>query len=827
MVVDILVSVSFTKRTLKQQDFPLVEGDYNTARLVFQFEEDVSDKRIVFKMGNTDGELVLLKDLDGDSIILSGYDENGNACSLFSTYGLYPFELVVYGNDSKLTSTPGWLNVSKRQVAIVDNTVKNHLPLFDTMVEYMQKFPQLKQDVEDLKSGGVDGKSAYEIAVGHGYTGTETQWLESLNGADGYTPVKGKDYFDGEDGVSPAVSVANITGGHRISITDKNGSKSFEVNDGEDGERGTSVLKVTTAPASYTTVTGGFTPTYRIALSTVLEQSNAEKVLIGDVLLYSYYHYSVGYVDSSYVYLASRVSIRGSTGAAGAAGKSAYQYAQDGGYAGTEAEFAAKLAAEQPLDDKWLYVSLPNSVDVKVNSEFKLYYRNVLSRDDVRLWVACYSATTNISAKYYDEYLSVTPLAAGNYNIPWKVYDNSFNELASGTMRIVAYAKTPVDTTKAIVIGDSTVNAGTMTNKAMALYTADGATLNLLGTRGTHEGRGGWTAKSYCTKATDSTYGVNPFYNNGFDFAYYMANQKYTDVQVVVLQLGINDIFQYKDTNYDNTEVFTYFDQMVNSILAYNNSIKVVVNLPITPNSNGTSFAETYGVSQLYWVYNRNIIRFAEELKKHYAGNGRIIISASNCVLDTKTQIRDGVHPTEEGYNALGQRLYEVLVSATDGAVVVIPFLDIMSRTLYKHMETTIQPEQARELSGEKCYTFASNGARSSSASNAITYNALSTNSFSISTSSASGYGVEFPLPMLEVGKTYTVKYTVDNANCRFYIGKYNADTTYNTYTQKTTVAGNLSWDFTVEEGFIYAVQWVPMTKNTTYTVTNISVTEK
>ena len=37
----------------------------------------------------------------------------------------------------------------------------------------------------------------------------------------------------------------------------------------------------------------------------------------------------------------------GATGATGAAGKSAYAYAQDGGYTGTEAEFAAKLAKEK------------------------------------------------------------------------------------------------------------------------------------------------------------------------------------------------------------------------------------------------------------------------------------------------------------------------------------------------------------------------------------------------------------------------------------------------------------------------------------------------
>ena len=38
---------------------------------------------------------------------------------------------------------------------------------------------------------------------------------------------------------------------------------------------------------------------------------------------------------------------KGATGATGADGKSAYSYAQDGGYTGTEEEFAAKLAAEK------------------------------------------------------------------------------------------------------------------------------------------------------------------------------------------------------------------------------------------------------------------------------------------------------------------------------------------------------------------------------------------------------------------------------------------------------------------------------------------------
>lgn len=55
---------------------------------------------------------------------------------------------------------------------------------------------------------GEDGKSAYEIALEHGFEGTETEWLNSLHGEngqpgkdgkDGYTPVKGVDYFTEAD----------------------------------------------------------------------------------------------------------------------------------------------------------------------------------------------------------------------------------------------------------------------------------------------------------------------------------------------------------------------------------------------------------------------------------------------------------------------------------------------------------------------------------------------------------------------------------------------------------------------------------------------------
>ena len=60
-------------------------------------------------------------------------------------------------------------------------------------------YQQLLQKIQSA-SKGLDGKSAFEIAVEHGFVGTETEWLESLKGVDGKDGVNGKDGCDGRNG---------------------------------------------------------------------------------------------------------------------------------------------------------------------------------------------------------------------------------------------------------------------------------------------------------------------------------------------------------------------------------------------------------------------------------------------------------------------------------------------------------------------------------------------------------------------------------------------------------------------------------------------------
>ena len=107
-------------------------------------------------------------------------------------------------------------------------------------------------DEFDVMNGvnGEDGDSptiaVSDITGGHVLTITDKNGTRSVNvlngedGEDGGPGPAGSPGTPGADGYSPTVAVTTITGGHRVTITDANGTHSFDVMDGEDGEGGSS-----------------------------------------------------------------------------------------------------------------------------------------------------------------------------------------------------------------------------------------------------------------------------------------------------------------------------------------------------------------------------------------------------------------------------------------------------------------------------------------------------------------------------------------------------------------------------------------------------------
>lgn len=212
-----------------------------------------------------------------------------------------------------------------------------------------------------------------------------------------------------------------------------------------------------------------------------------------------------------------------------------------------------------------------------------------------------------------------------------------------------------------LAIGDSTIDQDTMTNAMLSIFTQNNHTLTLLGTLGSglnkNEGRAGWSAKDYLTnRQYEGT--VNPFYNPTtatFDFSYYMTNQGYSAPDFVVIQLGINDLYNADYSGVDEaiTSAWNAIKTMVDSILTYNASIKIILNLPTAPNSDislHTNFLP---------LYQNSVIRYndyAQEQALLYS-ESKVRVSYCHLILNPETDIRDTVHPNTDGYTKMAEEV--------------------------------------------------------------------------------------------------------------------------------------------------------------------------
>ena len=105
-------------------------------------------------------------------------------------------KMSLFGYDAEATETVRATTVVKTlHIRPSGFDGENETPIPPTPDLYQQ----LLQKIQSA-SKGTDGKSAYEIAVEHGFAGTEAEWLESLKGVDGKDGVNGKDGCDGRNG---------------------------------------------------------------------------------------------------------------------------------------------------------------------------------------------------------------------------------------------------------------------------------------------------------------------------------------------------------------------------------------------------------------------------------------------------------------------------------------------------------------------------------------------------------------------------------------------------------------------------------------------------
>jgi hypothetical protein len=174
------------------------------------------------------------------------------------------------------------------------------------------------------------------------------QGVQGEQGPKGDTGADGKDGSSGKDGTSvtvKSVSESTADGGSNVvtfsdgkTLTIKNGSKGSTGSNGTNGTNGVSVSSVTQTTTS--SADGGsnvVTVTLSNGTTSTFTVKNGSKGSTG------------GKGDKG------DKGDTGATGAAGANGKSAYAYAQDGGYTGTETQFASDLSnTSKKVDSTYL-----------------------------------------------------------------------------------------------------------------------------------------------------------------------------------------------------------------------------------------------------------------------------------------------------------------------------------------------------------------------------------------------------------------------------------------------------------------------------------------
>lgn len=298
------------------------------------------------------------------------------------------------------------------------------------------------------------------------------------------------------------------------------------------------------------------------------------------------------------------------------------------------------------------YEAIPETAYAITGEPFVMYYDNIISLPNCNV---AFDVPSSVSKKYYDDRIELTPNASGDYKINWRVYDSEYVLVDSGVMKLVA-RKQNLSNMTLLVVGDSTVKGDVMTQEMLNIFEASNSRLTLIGSIGSgenvHEGRDGWTAERYCTRAEYGEY-QNLFYNNGFDFSYYMRRQGNKKLDAVIIQLGINDIKKMTLETYSSESVLNYFENMVLSIGSYNDSIPIILTVTIPPSSREESHNDTAGRVTPF-EYRNNIIRFASELMAKFKDYENVYFSPVNCIMDGKEDYNDAIHPSLDGYQKMG-----------------------------------------------------------------------------------------------------------------------------------------------------------------------------
>lgn len=313
------------------------------------------------------------------------------------------------------------------------------------------------------------------------------------------------------------------------------------------------------------------------------------------------------------------------------------------------------------IENKFFYI-IPSIARFTKNIEKTWFFENMFND---YFDMSIYQAQDNVRKLNRGFKFTNTSNVDSSNSFNWRIYDMfgniiKYNTANGGYGSYYTVKTLALNNMNVMCIGDSTIASQTMLVKIKDIFDGAGANVTFLGTLGDsptyNEGRAGWSIADYRTNKTYNSV-TNPFYNSStqdFDFSYYMTNTNSAVPKYVVLQMGINDLYNLTRNIYDySTIVNTTVDNLmaiINSIKHYSINIRIIVNLP-TPASSDPTNARPGRSDYQQRIHMFNDIIMNGKYDSAYSGMFRV--SDTCIILNSSTDISDNIHPNETGYTKM------------------------------------------------------------------------------------------------------------------------------------------------------------------------------
>ena len=281
-----------------------------------------------------------------------------------------------------------------------------------------------------------------------------------------------------------------------------------------------------------------------------------------------------------------------------------------------------------------------------------------------------------------DGEIELVPQSAGNEQLLFRRYSGAGIK-AYKAVSFTSFTAPNINVTqKMLMLGDSTTQfADSARTLMLSLFNDVNIPIQFVGTQGTenimHEGRGGWTTQNYMESQKGNK--VNPFFDgNTFSFSYYCQEHPDCIPDIVIINLGINDL----SADITTAQTIENLNHIIDSIKDYRNDTIILLALPNLPSAFRNIWTYAGGIGR-----KNALLKLIKAYIAEYGSreNENIFISPIYLYLNPKWDMQyreyqvncrnsktvygtpDGTHPSDIGYQKFGDCYFNDICYALGG----------------------------------------------------------------------------------------------------------------------------------------------------------------